>query len=59
MAQASWVSLVPSRQSPWPGDHILCPSARGSDPGLWQLRRVGFCGMVAMASASHHLALQV
>lgn len=27
MAQASWVCLVPSRQSPWPGDLILCPSA--------------------------------
>lgn len=59
MAQASWVCLVPSRQSPWPSDLILCPSARGSDPGLGQLRGVGFCGMGAMASASHHLALQV
>lgn len=47
MAQASWVCLVPSRQSPWPGDLILCPSARGGDPGLGQPRGVGFCGMGA------------
>lgn len=47
MAQASWVCLVPSRQSLWPGDLILCPSARGGDPGLGQPRGVGFCGVGA------------
>lgn len=37
----------PQQAVSWPGDHILCPSARGSDPGLWQLREWGLCGGMA------------
>lgn len=75
MTQASWVCLVPSRQCPFPGDFSWChspqgvsgqpweviagPSAEGSVPrqgvqGEWVL-----LGGSVMASASHHLALQV